>query len=213
MDGRPGCPPSCSCLPGHDHGSPSGTASWCHAAGGRGGQSSEEARADTTQHVPSTQWGLSLCPGRVRGLSLCPERVWGLSLCPRRVWGLSSCPGKVRGLSLRLGRARQSGSVQEAQGPMPNQGSPGLQPCTARGSQPYLVVEVGAGERVRSRRRDGRGRHVVDRLQCWGPIRSRLSAGDGCHPKRGCRDSEPGLGTEDGTLAAGPGGHPRPSSL
>ena len=68
---------------------------------------------------------------------------------------------------------------------------------------PYLVIQVGAGERVGGRRRDGRGGHVVDGLQRRSSFDARLSTGHGGHAERRRRDSKPGLGerTRDGMSA------------
>lgn len=56
------------------------------------------------------------------------------------------------------------------------------------------MIQVGAGERVRRRGRDGRGRHVVHGLQCRSAFDTSLSAGARGHPQGRRRDSEPGLG-------------------
>ena len=67
----------------------------------------------------------------------------------------------------------------------------------------YLMIQLGAGERVGGRRRDGRGGHMVDGLQRRGSFNARLSTGHGGHAKRRGRNSKPGLGerTRDGVSA------------
>lgn len=59
-----------------------------------------------------------------------------------------------------------------------------------------LMIQVGAGERVRRRGLDGRGRHVVHGLQCRSSFDTSLSARARGYPQGRRRDSEPGLGAQ-----------------